>query len=85
MELIIKQEAQGENKGFTVRVDTERKNFKEGDIYCGYVVGFPDPEDRAKYAIHPYWYLGKISSDKMGKLIGLVNKHYRVIEIYGEV
>ena len=84
MELIIKQEALGENSGFTVRVDTEAK-FKKGDIVCGYVQGFPDPEDRTKDAIPPYWYLKEVKLDKIANLYSIVDKHYKVIEIYGEV
>ncbi len=77
MELIIQQ---GEE--FTVKVDTEDRNFREGDIICGYVVEFPNFEDRdAPPFIPAHWFLYKVKSDKLGKFFNLVNKHYKVIEI----
>lgn len=80
MELIIQTE------DFKVRVDTERKDFKVGDIIACYVQEFPNFEDKeAPPAIPAYWYLKEVESEKEGKFLSLVDKHYKVLEIYGEV
>lgn len=80
MELVIQTE------DFKVKVDTEIKDFKIGDIIACYVQEFPNFEDKeAPPHIPAYWYLREISSTIEAKLCSLVDKHYKVVEIYGEV
>ncbi len=74
MELII------QTNEFTVRVDTEAR-IKEGDIMCGYVQAFTDPEDRTKDAIPAYWYLKRVKTKTLGNFFTVVDKHYKVTEI----
>lgn len=77
MELVIQTE------DFTVKVDTDRKDFKVGDILCCYVKEFPNFQDKnAPPRIPAYWYLNKIKSQNIANFYRLVDKHYKVIEIY---
>lgn len=46
MELVIRQEETKQTVGFTVKVDTEDRNFKKGDIIVGYVQEFPNFQDK---------------------------------------
>lgn len=73
MELVI------QNDQFTVKVDTEVRDFKVGDIICAYNEGYPEIEGRLE--ILPMWTLFKVRSLKYGKFYALVDKHYKVIEI----
>ena len=73
MELVI------QNEQFTVRVDTEVKDFKEGDIICAYNEGFPAIEGRSE--ILPFWSLIEVKSSKLAKFYKLCDKHYKVLEI----
>lgn len=76
MELVI------QNENFTVKVDTEKKDFKTGDIVCCYVQEFPNFEDKeAPPTIPAYWYLKEVESEEAGKFLSLVDKHYKVVEI----
>lgn len=73
MELVI------QNDQFTVKVNTEVKDFKVGDIICAYNEGFPEIEGRLE--ILPRWTLIKIVSPRLAKFYALVDKHYKVVEI----
>lgn len=74
MELVI------QNEQFTVRVDTEAKDFKEGDIICAYNEGFPEIGGSG-VEILPSWSLIKVRSKQAANFYALVDKHYKVLEI----
>lgn len=82
MELVIQQPKTAHTVAFTVKVDTNIKDFKKGDILCCYVGEFPNFEDKEAAPLIPeYWFLKEVGNESMAKFLSLIDKHYKVVEI----